>query len=171
MHDLAAYFATESLFEGVPLTILAFIQMFVDTEPCHLSTCNQDTIAATFPPYVHTLPPSPRPLSAAEAAALQGADCGYYPITQDGWLTIQHSVYMAGLKANDRPSGFFERLIEIQLQGTVLHGGLRTNANGPDETLWGFTCAILTLPLLLYSRLSVAALFSHHCCALFCCKC
>lgn len=120
LRDLEADFATESLFEGLPLTFLAFIHMFVRTDPCELATCDAATIAATFPPYVQSaLPPSGRPLTPAEAAALQGARCTALPLTADGWFTMRKGIYDRARAALDRSSGFFERPIEFPLYGAA----------------------------------------------------
>ena len=121
LRDLEADFATESLFEGLPLTFLAFIHMFIQTEPCQFVTCDAGTIAATFPPYVQSaLPPSTRPLTPAEAAALQGRRCAALPLTADGWFTMQKGVYDSARAALSRASGFFERPIEFPLYGVAL---------------------------------------------------
>ena len=116
---IGGHFAAESLLEGLPLTLLAFSWLYMITDPCQFVTCDPATISATFPDHVLTLPDSPRPLSAAEVAALQGSSCSALPLTADGWFTLPYSSGRPGQDLTRRATGFLERIIEFPIDGAT----------------------------------------------------
>ena len=119
MKELGAHFASKSIIEGIPSTLMAIVWLISQTTPCQFVTCDPSTISATFPDYVLTLPGSHRDLSAAEVAALQSASCDELLLTSDGWLTLPHALGSASGNGPQRESGFFERIIEFSLTGAA----------------------------------------------------
>lgn len=114
---LNRHLASESIIEGMPVTLMALFWLYISTEPCQLVTCDAAAIATAFPPYVHTLPPSERALSAAEVTALQGSRCTVLPVTSDQWLTIEFQHGSVVNRVPHRESAFFERDIEFSIPG------------------------------------------------------
>eukprot|EP00892_Ulva_mutabilis_P012490 jgi/Ulvmu1/9613/UM054_0043.1 len=136
LKGISDHFAAESVIEGMPLTFLALSWLYTQTQPCQFVTCDPAAIAANFPPYVHTLPPSQRLLSATEVTAMQGSTCNALPLSSDGWFTMPYSTAYQPI---DRSSSFFERVIEFPLPGV-------TAANGTVLTTDDFSCAGWSAP-------------------------
>lgn len=101
--------------EGIPLTLVALLSLYTLTDPCQFVTCDPTAISNTFPNYVHMLPDSPRPISAAEVSLLHG-QCDALPLTSDGWFTLPLEAGALGVGV-DRKPGPFRRIIEFSING------------------------------------------------------
>jgi hypothetical protein len=86
---LMQIFVLESVFEGLPLVVLALVFVVERNGlPCQLVTCSLEAYQSQFPGWTPIPEASPSAMTLAYSTAIQTHGCPYLPLTSDGWFSM-----------------------------------------------------------------------------------
>jgi hypothetical protein len=89
-------FVLESVFEGLPLVLLALMySLQVTGRPCQLVSCDLEPYHTVLPQWALSAAPTPPSMTLDYSAALQADGCAYLPFTSDGWFSMRVSSTLA----------------------------------------------------------------------------
>lgn len=130
MEQVYQHFALESLLEGIPTIMLAFVWLYAtsSSKGCIFATCRPSAISSNFPNHSHTLPMSPREMLSEEVAALQSGQCTALPLTSDGWFTMDWTPRNAVIHWQENTQHFLYRPVEFELKGMLRSASTHTRA-------------------------------------------